>query len=120
MPNPFADLRRQLIPDDDTGQVLRQMLDDGDDLARPRDIAFHCVFAEQAQAAAFAAQAAQDGLTVDAPERDEEGIWEVTVVRRMAAEHAAITALERQLAALAAAHGGYPDGWSCSPADGAD
>ena len=127
MPNPFADLRKQLIPDDETGEVLRRMLDDGIDLSQPREIGFHCVFGEQAQAEAFAARAAQlDGVRVEPPEADEEGIWDVVVVRDMKPEHDAITAMERKLAALAGEHGGFPDGWGCAgdaPAedeDGAD
>ena len=121
MPTPFSDLKKQLIPDDETGAVLRAMLDDGDDLDRPREIAFLSVFAEQRAAEAFGADAsALPDVRVEAPEPDEEGIWQVAVVRTMAASHAAITALEDELAAIAARHGGYPDGWSCDAADASD
>lgn len=118
----MATLMRALIPDDDTGDVLRQMLDDGDDLSQPRDIAFHLVFATEAQAAAFAAQAALlPDLRIDAPVVDEEGIWEVTATRNMPAMHGVITVLETLLMRAAEAHAGYPDGWSCSaPGDGPD
>lgn len=118
MPTPFSDLDRQLIPDDDTGQVLRQMLDDGDDLSQPRDVEFYLVFAEEADAQAFAREAdALEGLDVLPPERDEEGIWQVTAIRYMKPEHAAITAREHELAELATRHRGYPDGWGCMHID---
>lgn len=118
MPTPFDDLRRQLIPDDDTGQVLRQMLDDGDDLSRPRDVEFYLVFAGQRDAVAFAQDAAAlEGFQVLPPEQDEEGIWQVTAIRHMAPEHAAITAYEHELAELATRHRGYPDGWGCMHID---
>ena len=53
---------------------------------------------------------------MEAPEVDEEGVWEVTVTRVMAPSHAAITALEQELTELADRHRGYPDGWGCDPA----
>lgn len=113
-------LQRAMLPDDDTGEVLRAMLDDGDDLTLERDIDFHIVFADGAQAAAFATQAAGvSDLHVAAPEVDDEGIWQVTATRRMAASHAGITALERLLTTLAEPYGGYPDGWSCDRAEDA-
>lgn len=117
----MKELQRALLPDDETGAVLRAMLDDGDDLTRAREIAFYLVFAEAAQAEAFAAQAATlPDLQVEEPEIDEEGIWQVVAMRRMPASHAGITALEQMLATLAQSHGGHPDGWSCDPADAAE
>ena len=107
-------LQRAMLPDDENGDVLRQMLDDGDDLTVPRDIEFQFVFGEQAHAAAFAQQALALGdLAVSDPAVDEDGVWEVLATRHMAASHAAITALETQLGELAKVHGGFPDGWSC-------
>ena len=107
-------LRAALIPDDENGQVLRQMLEAGDDLALPRAIEFFHVFAGEADAQAFAAAAsALPDLEVDAPTVDDEGIWEVCATRVMAPAHAAITALENTLAALAGRHRCSPDGWGC-------
>lgn len=113
----MKELQRALLPADENGDVLRAMLDDGDDLTVPRDIEFLSVFARQEQAEAFAAQAGEVGdLRVEAPEADDEGVWQVACVRHMPASHAAITELESELAALAQAHGGFPDGWGCDPA----
>ncbi|GHA68299.1 ribonuclease E inhibitor RraB [Cognatilysobacter bugurensis] len=114
-------LQRAMLPDDENGEVLRAMLDDGDDLTAEREIEFYLVFAEAEQARAFAAQAAElPDVQVEEPEVDEEGIWQVAVVRRMAASHAGITGLEHLLATLAKEHAGHPDGWSCDPADAAE
>ncbi|MFC0677311.1 ribonuclease E inhibitor RraB [Lysobacter korlensis] len=113
----MRELRRQLIPDDDTGAVLRQMLDDGDDLDRARPIDFIFVFPAEDGAAGFAAAAgALPDLDVSAPEADDEGIWEVVATRTMVPAHRAITVLEGELTALAQVHGGFPDGWACPPA----
>ena len=114
----MRELRLALIPDDETGQVLKRMSEDGDDLDRPRPIDFFHVFAEEADAQDFAAAAsAQPDLVVEGPDfDDDDGIWEVTATRTLAPQHKAITALEAELAALAARYRGYPDGWGCDPA----
>ncbi|MBF6023865.1 ribonuclease E inhibitor RraB [Lysobacter niastensis] len=118
----MRELRLAMIPDDENGQVLRQMVEDGDDLSVERGIEFFHVFADEARARAFAeAASALPALAIGAPEVDEEGIWQVVAVRVMAPSHAGITALEKQLVALAGDHGGYPDGWACPTAgDAAD
>lgn len=114
-------LQRAMIPDDENGEVLRRMFDDGDDLSLPREIDFHLVFGEESQARGFADQAAAlPDLLVSVPVADEEGFWMVTASRHMPATHAAITALEQQLALVAQAFEGYPDGWSCGPAETGD
>lgn len=114
----MKELQRAMIPDDENGAVLRRMLDDGDDLTRPRDIDFYFVFADEPRAGAFATAAAlRPNLRVSAPEVDEQGVWEVTVTRHMPASHPEISALEQELTDIAGSHTGYPDGWSCMPAD---
>ncbi|GAB1595290.1 ribonuclease E inhibitor RraB [Lysobacter claricitrinus] len=112
-------LQLAMIPDDENGDVLRAMVEDGDDLTIPRDIDFHLVFGENDASRAFtdAANRLPD-LLVTAPAVDEEGIWQVVVTRHMAAKHADITKLEHDLTVLAESFGGYPDGWECSRAAG--
>lgn len=114
----MRELQRAMIPDDENGEVLRRMLDDGDDLSRDRPIDFFHVFADEADAQDFAAAAsARPDLTVEGPEfDDDDAIWEVTATRVMAPQHKAITALETELSELAAQYRGYPDGWGCDPA----
>ena len=112
-------LQLAMIPDDENGDVLRAMVEDGDDLTIPREIDFHHVFGDEAAARAFADAAnALPDLIVSIPGVDDEGIWVVTASRHMAAKHADITKLERELTVLAESFGGYPDGWECSRAAG--
>jgi regulator of RNase E activity RraB len=114
-------LQLGLIPDDENGEVLKRMVEDGDDLTLARPVEFFHVFADEEQANAFASAAAQlPSVAVEAPEVDEEDeveVWQVCVIRVMAPSHAAITALESELGALAETHGGFADGWGCSPAE---
>ena len=118
-------LQSALLPDDENGDVLRAMLEDGDDLTMAREIDFQLVFGEEAAAQAFAAAAqALPDLLVSAPELVEEGIWQVSASRHMVPRHGEITKLEQALTVLAESFGGYPDGWECSraagPTDGDD
>ncbi|GAB6195097.1 ribonuclease E inhibitor RraB [Lysobacter xanthus] len=118
-------LQSALIPDDENGDVLRAMLEDGDDLTVAREIDFLLVFGEETAAKAFAdAATQQDDLVVSAPIVDDEGIWQVIASRHMVPRHADITKLERALTVLAESFGGYPDGWECTraagPVDGDD
>lgn len=118
-------LRFAMIPDDENGDVLRAMLEDGDDLTIPREIDFHLVFGDEAAATAFVEAAKQQpDLLLSVPAVDEEGIWLVTASRHMAPRHGDITRLEKELTVLAESFGGYPDGWECSraagPVDGDD
>ncbi len=111
-------LQLGLIPDDENGEVLKRMVEDGDDLTLERPVEFFHVFADEEQANAFAAAAAEmPSVAVEEPEVDDEDVWQVCVIRVMAPQHAAITESERQLGALAETYGGYADGWGCSPAD---
>jgi len=112
-------LQFAMLPDDENGEVLRAMLEDGDDLTLPREIDFLLVFADEAAARAFAAAAnALPDLIVSVPGADDEGIWQVVASRHMAPKHADITRLEKELTVLAESFGGYPDGWECSRAAG--
>lgn len=112
-------LQLAMLPDDENGDVLRAMIEDGDDLTLPRDIDFLLVFGDEAAAKAFAdAASQQQDLVVSVPAVDEEGIWQVIASRHMAPRHADITSLEKSLTVLAESFGGYPDGWECSRAAG--
>ena len=112
-------LQFAMLPDDENGDVLRAMLEDGDDLTLPREIDFHLVFGDEAGATAFAEAAKlQPDLLASAPAVDEEGIWLVTASRHMVPRHADITRLEKELTVLAESFGGYPDGWECTRAAG--
>ena len=112
-------LQFAMLPDDENGDVLRAMLEDGDDLTIPREIDFLLVFADEAAARAFADAANQlPDLIVSIPGMDDEGIWQVVTSRHMAPKHADITKLENELTVLAESFGGYPDGWEGSRAAG--
>jgi|SRR5579875_3955461 len=102
-------------PDDDTGDALRRLEADGDDLSRPRDIDFAVVFPDQTTAESFAEHFRREGYktVVKFAQVEEAHPWDVTVAKAMVPSHAAITAFENELEEIAKQLGGYNDGWGC-------
>ncbi|MFD2368273.1 ribonuclease E inhibitor RraB [Pseudoduganella sp. GCM10020061] len=106
------------FPDDENGDVLRQMAEQGDDLSVPRNIDFTLVFPDEERAQRFAAAFSPAyPVTVDHSEVDEDCPWDVVVVNHMAPDHAAITAFEERLRQVAEPLGGRNDGWGCFSQD---
>ncbi len=116
------------FPDDENGQVLRDMAAEGDDLSIAREIDFSLLFADQHAAEAFCRMFAEEGYDVGlgkwesdpnlAPGEDKNiGKWDVRVTRDMVPDHAAITAFEVELQTVATPLGGYNDGWGCFQAE---
>ena len=106
------------FPDDENGDVLREMLADGDDLGLPRDIDFAVVFDREQDAAAFhkALNGSECHLEMG-PYDDDDGMvkWDVTVTYFMLPDHGEISGIEQALGGLAEPMGGRNDGWGCFP-----
>ena len=104
------------FPDDENGDVLRRMAAAGFDFGGLHEVDFYALFAKQADAALVARQLIEAdrsehslaGVSTDA---GRDGSTELKVVRTMRATHDGISAFERRLGELCAAHGGELDGW---------
>lgn len=105
------------IPDDENGDVLRRMLEHGDDLSKPRNIEFCFAFTDRKQALDFAAIVDEHDLEVSISSYDERNGWQVIVTRHMIPTHREITQLEISLAKRAESAGGQADGWGCLQVD---
>lgn len=114
------------FPADENGNVLRLMTAHGDDLTRARVVDFGHLLPDEAAARRMAAAAVQLGFAVQVEPIDDEeevpagqraGEWDVTCSQEMVPTHAGITAVERQLDALARSFGGRADGWGCETFD---
>jgi hypothetical protein len=106
-----------VFPNDENGEVLRSMAEQGIDLTVPREVDFAHLFPDENDAQAFAARVEPLGYRVEVYEPDEEAReegsteWDVLCARRMVPTHADITRFETQLAAVAREFGGHEDGW---------
>ena len=103
------------FPDDENGQVLRYIAEQGDDLSKPRDIDFTVVMPDEDTAMTFSTHFANAGymVKVDETHTDPELPWDIVVVKHMLPTHAGITDFENELDVIAAPLGGRNDGWGC-------
>lgn len=115
-------MTEQQFPNDDNGDALRHMAEQGVDLSLSHQVDFEHVFSDEARARAFADAISEFVVDtkVHAPdEEDPEQEWEVQCRIAMVPSHAEITAMEMKLEAAASEQGGYSDGWGlCCNADG--
>ena len=102
-------------PNDGTGDALRRLQSQGDDLSRPRKIDFTVVFADANSAEQFAEHFRRLGhdASVDLTETDRDFPWDVIVVQHMVPAYDGIASFERLLQSVADAWGGHNDGWGC-------
>ncbi len=101
------------FPDDENGDVLWRMKENGDNLSVEREIDFSVIFPTEDAALEFAVHLLKNDQKVSFsayPEHDELP-WQVQAHPFMAPTHEAITGYEAQLGKDAARLGGRNDGW---------
>jgi len=103
------------FPDDENGDVLRRMKEQGDDLSSPRDVDFSVVFLDEASAKNFIALIEKqfEKVRYSEIETSRPLKWDVTATRFMIPSHQEITETEQLLENSAASFGGEIDGWGC-------
>lgn len=103
------------FPDDENGQVLRQMAEQGDDLSIPREIDFVVIFPSEEAALKFALRLLKNGQKVSFSDYEENDAlpWQVVAHPFMNPTHENISGYEGLLAEEAASLGGQNDGWGC-------
>jgi hypothetical protein len=103
------------FPNDENGEVLRQMAEQGDDLSVPREIDFSVIFPSEDAALKFAVLLLRNGQKVSfSPyEEHDELPWEVQAHPLMVPTHENISGYEELLGSEAAPFGGQNDGWGC-------
>jgi hypothetical protein len=102
-----------LFPDDDNGDVLWRMQENGDNLSKPREIDFSVILPTEDSALKFALYLLRNGLKVSFSEYEEheEMPWQVQVHPFMLPTYENICGFEDQLAEDAEQYGGKNDGW---------
>ncbi len=107
----------QDFPHDETGELLRLMQEQGDDLSVPRDIDFFLIFDSKDQAIRFASQAdLGHEFRVDTAHYEKTEKWQARLTVHMAPVYAELVMLEKQVARLGREYGGESDGWGCAAA----
>lgn len=101
------------FPDDENGDVLWDMANDGDNLSVPREVDFSVVFPTEEAALKFAVHLLRNDQKVSfsAYEENEEMPWQVQAHPVMEPTHENISGYEAQLGEDATQFGGRNDGW---------
>ena len=105
------------FPNDENGQVLRRMFEQGDNLSKPRIVDFCFAFADRSQALEFASLVEERDLEVCISFYEERDVWQAIVKPYMVPTHVDITRLELSLTKRAVSAGGEADGWGCMQVD---
>lgn len=106
-----------LFPEDDNGDVLWQMQEDGDDLTEVHEIEFSLAFPSKAQAEQCALHLLHEEQRVSMHEDDnddqQDSDWIVVVYIHMEPEYQDIVDLEQWFTKIAEQYQGEYDGWGC-------
>jgi hypothetical protein len=103
------------FPNDDNGDILWNMSEDGDNLRKQRGVDFSVIFPTEDAALKFAVHLLRNDQKVSFSRYEErvEMPWQVQAHPKMEPSHENVTGYENQLAQDAAPLGGRNDGWGC-------
>ncbi len=103
------------FPDDDNGNVLWQMVEDGDDLTELHEIEFSIAFQDQQNAEQCAMHLLYQEQKISLFQDDsvEPNEWIITIFVTMEPEYSDIVDLEQWFSIIAEQFNGEYDGWGC-------
>ena len=104
------------FPDDDNGNLLWQMQQDGDDLAEVHEIEFSLFFKTQelAEKCAIYLLLEEQKISLYLDEEINPNEWVITVYVNLEPEYADIIDLEQWFTKIAEQFNGEYDGWGCT------
>ena len=107
----------ELFPDDDNGNVLWQMYEDGNDLTDLHEIEFSIVFTTQEQADKCALHLLHEeqkvSLFQEEVKNDGSDLWVLNIHVNMIPEYQGVQDLEEWFVKIAEMFQGEYDGWGC-------
>lgn len=102
------------FPDDDNGNILWQMVEDGDDLTELHEIEFSIAFQDQQNAEQCAMHLLyQEQKFLFQDDSVEPNEWIITIFVTMEPEYSDIVDLEQWFSTIAEQFNGEYDGWGC-------
>ncbi|MDM1762731.1 MULTISPECIES: ribonuclease E inhibitor RraB [unclassified Acinetobacter] len=104
------------FPDDDNGNLLWQMQEDGDDLNEIHEIEFSLYFKTQelAEKCAIHLLFEEQKISMYLDEEIEPNEWVITVFVNLLPDYSDIVDLEEWFSKIAEQFSGEYDGWGCS------
>ena len=101
------------FPDDDNGNVLWQMSEDGDDLTEAHEIEYSLAFQTQEYAETCALFLLREEQKITLFHDEDTNEWFITIYVYMEPEYADIVDLEDWFTKIATQFQGEYDGWGC-------
>lgn len=103
------------FPNDDNGNVLWQMHEDGDDLTEPHEIEYSIAFKTEELAEKCALYLLKEEQKISLFEDEESDLkeWIITIYVYMEPEYSDIVDIEEWFTKIAEQHHGEYDGWGC-------
>jgi hypothetical protein len=101
------------FPDDDNGNVLWQMSEDGDDLTEAHEIEYSLAFQNQEHAEICALFLLREEQKITLFHDEDTNEWFITIYVYMEPEYADIVDLEDWFTKIATQFQGEYDGWGC-------
>lgn len=103
------------FPNDDNGNVLWQMHEDGDDLTEPHEIEYSIAFKTEELAEKCALYLLKEEQKISLFEDEESDLkeWIITIYVYMEPEYSDIVDIEEWFTKIAEQHQGEYDGWGC-------
>jgi hypothetical protein len=99
------------IPDDETGEALRLIEENGSDLSQPMEMEFFVAVPSEEAGREIARRAEALGFDALVEYDEEDAAWTCYCVKTMIPAYEAVVGVEKQLGALAEPFGGYADGF---------
>ena len=100
-------------PDDDNGNVLWQMHEDGDDLTEAHEIEYSIAFTSEEKVDQCAIYLLKEEQKISLFEDEDTNEWVITIYVYMEPEYADIVDLEEWFSKIAVQFEGEYDGWGC-------
>jgi regulator of RNase E activity RraB len=99
------------IPNDETGEALREILKNGSDLTRPMEIDFFVAVPSKKTGNQVALKAKALGFKISVEQDDETGDWTCYCTKTLIPEYSKVVKIEKQLSSISKVYGGYSDGF---------
>ena len=103
----------QQFPDDDNGNVLWQMAEDGDDLTVAHEIEYPIAFKNQETAEKCALFLLNEEQKISLFQDEETDEWFITIYVYMEPDYSDIVDLEEWFTKIGIEYNGEYDGWGC-------
>jgi hypothetical protein len=101
------------FPDDETGQILAEMQQEGIDLSVTHDVVFFHLFEKETNAQAMVDYIKENmkDVTVNMHPDETPNVWDVDCTLQLVPSYDAVVKQETEFEALATKFSGYNDGW---------